>query len=118
MIEQIPKKTLLQPSTSSDLSMSTDDVHDIFPAKLFNFIAWADGTSDFPGEDEYVEMKDAESKRILAIAQDLDHLASKGRKTIPKQISLAIAIRHLSGSTDRPHEQVWIQCLTYIYVGT
>ncbi len=53
---------------TSDLNL--DSSRRIIPIKLFNMIAWIVGASEEPTDDEFVIVKEAESRRILAIAQD------------------------------------------------
>ena len=84
------------PPVASDLNL--DSVRRIIPTKPFNMIAWIVGASKEPTDDEFVIVKEAESQRILAIAQDIVYLASKGKKVMPKHVALGMAVRHLSGS--------------------
>lgn len=95
-IANVSTSTLPWPPTASDLNL--DSARRIIPPKLFNFIAWIVSASEDPTDDEFVQVTEVESRRILAIAQDVVYLASKGEKVMPKHISLAMAVRHLSGS--------------------
>ncbi|KAJ8021222.1 hypothetical protein HOLleu_38358 [Holothuria leucospilota] len=44
------------------------------------------------------DVKEETSKKIASIGQDILNLSFKGRKCIPKHTSLAMAVRHLTGS--------------------
>ncbi|XP_038062706.1 uncharacterized protein LOC119733191 [Patiria miniata] len=82
------------------LHLTIDAAQSFVPALLFNFLAWAVGAHSDPSEDgQYVKVEDAVQNRILTIAQDIVYLASKGRVQTPKHLSLAMTLRHLSGSS-------------------
>ncbi|XP_038063921.1 uncharacterized protein LOC119734467 [Patiria miniata] len=95
-IELMSSDKLPWPPTSSDLTLYT--AQQIIPPKLFNFLAWVAGCSDVPKEDEFVEVGEGETRRILTLAQDVIYLATKGRRAMPKHMSLAMAVRHMTGS--------------------
>ena len=95
-IDDVSTSALPWPPTADDLTM--DYAEEIIPPILFNLIAWMVGASQDPADEEFVKVTDVEKRRILTIAQDIIYLASKGKKVMPKQISLAMAVRHLSGS--------------------
>jgi len=88
--------TLPWPPTSGDLTM--DAARQIVPTMLYNFLAWVVGASDDPEGVNRVKVGDVQDHRILTIAQDIIYLATKGKTMLPKQSSLAMAVRHLSGS--------------------
>ena len=82
------------------LHLTADAAKAFVPAPLFNFLAWAVGAHTDPSEDgEYVKVEVSTHNRILTIAQDIIYLASKGRLQTPKHLSLAMTLRHLSGSS-------------------
>ena len=56
------------------------------------------GLSSEAEEQEFVNVTDEQQRRMLSIAQDIIYLASNGRKSMPKHTSLAMAVRHLTGS--------------------
>ena len=67
---------------------------------LFNVFAWICGFSDEPQLDDYViVIKDSQHCKLMSIAQDLLFVASNGQNTTPKSISLAMAMRQLTGSS-------------------
>ena len=96
VIQSVRSKPLPWPPKAKDLSHDTAEK--IVPEKLFNFIAWMVGMSDEPEEEKRLKLTAGESRRVLNIAQDMIYLASKGRKPMPKHVSLGMAVRHLSRS--------------------
>eukprot|EP00057_Strongylocentrotus_purpuratus_P028770 XP_011683244.1 PREDICTED: uncharacterized protein LOC105447183 [Strongylocentrotus purpuratus] len=95
-IEDIPKETMPWPPNSFHLNQ--DKAESIVPVKLYNFLAWMTGLSEEPTDDKFVHVSEDKHRRILSISQDVIYLASKGRKPMPKHTSLAMAVRHLTGS--------------------
>ena len=59
-------------------------------------------TSEEPGVNSFEQpspcVKREDERRILSIVQDIIHCASNARLKLPKQIGLAMAVRHLTGS--------------------
>ena len=90
------KPNISWPPFSDDLTMKTAEK--IIPPCLYNFIAWTVGASDDPCLDKCVSVLPDTHCKILAISQDIVYLQSKGRKQMPKHMSLAMTVRHLSGS--------------------
>ena len=85
------------PPTAEHLTLRSAEA--VVPAKLYNFLAWVIGASDDPNMDNKVDVKKSSTHRkLLSISQDVISLASSGHKLMPKQTSLAMAVRHLSGS--------------------
>lgn len=76
-----------------------DAVRKIVPSKQFNVLAWVVGASDDPEEAKFAEVSNEESRRILNVAQDIIFLATRDKKTMPKNTALAMAVRHPSGSS-------------------
>ena len=68
------------------------------PDQLFNFVAWTSGISTQPLDNERVEVTLEDSRKIVSTCQDIITLASKGWWLMPKQCSLAMAVRHMTGS--------------------
>ena len=66
---------------------------------LFNFLAWICGFSEDPQLDSYVSVKDTHYSKLMSVSQDLLFIASDGKKATPKSISLAMALRQLTGSS-------------------
>lgn len=69
----------------------------VVPHQLFNFIAWTSGMSSQPS-DERVDVTSEDSRKIVSTCQDIITLATRGRWLMPKQCSLAMAVRHMTGS--------------------
>lgn len=85
------------PPTAEYLNLQT--VETLVPCRLYNFLAWTCGFSEDPDTEKFVKVQQSTTHRkLLSISQDIISLASKGRKLMPKHMSLAMAIRHLSGS--------------------
>ncbi|PIK38209.1 hypothetical protein BSL78_24948 [Apostichopus japonicus] len=85
------------PPTKDDLKLENAEA--LVPHQLYNFLAWTVSASDEPNNESKVSCVDTESHRkILAISQDIMYLASKGKTQLPKHTSLALALRHLTGS--------------------
>ena len=61
-------------------------------------IAWIVGASEDQRDDEFVQVNEAESRRILTIAKDMIYLASNGKKVMPKHIALGMTVMHVSES--------------------
>ena len=95
-ISNVSTTTFPWPPVASDLNL--DSARSITPPKLFNMTAWIVGASEDPRDDEFVHVNEAESRRILTIAQDIIYLAGNGKNVMPKHVALGMAVRHLSGS--------------------
>ncbi|XP_071821662.1 uncharacterized protein [Apostichopus japonicus] len=76
MLQGTASTNLPWPPTSTDLSIFA--ARSMVPTKLYNFLAWVVGISDEPDDKEKVKTTDAEDRHILAIAQDIMYLATKG----------------------------------------
>ena len=95
-IEDIPTQTMPWPPDSTHLTQDTAEK--IVPAKLYNFLSWMVGFNEDPVGDKFVTLPEKQHRRILSLSQDIIYLASNGRKAMPKQSSLAMAVRHVTGS--------------------
>ena len=72
-----------------------DAVKKCIPDLLVKFIAWVAGVSS----DPFVEgIKEGVLNKIYSICQDIVHLSSGGKRHMPKHMSLAMAVRHMTGS--------------------
>ena len=80
------------PPTSEDISLA--NVSHIVPPSLFNFIAWCCNKSDDVSNAERVSVSDETMRKIYSISQDIIHLASGGKKLMPKHVALSMTIRH------------------------
>ncbi|XP_077974182.1 uncharacterized protein LOC144429837 [Styela clava] len=65
------------------------------PKLLVQFISWITGLISDPF---FVEVGERMSKKIYSICQDIVYLSKGGRMHMPKHMSLAMAVRHLTGS--------------------
>lgn len=83
------------PPVASDITM--DSVKKLVSPILFNFIAWLLGFSDEPEQTDYVQIHQKEALKIFSICQDLVNVFSRGKLQTPKSLSLAIAVRQISG---------------------
>uniref|UniRef100_UPI00358E324A uncharacterized protein n=1 Tax=Myxine glutinosa TaxID=7769 RepID=UPI00358E324A len=90
------KPTMPWPPTAEHLNLKEAEA--IVPCSLYNFLAWAVGASDEPDTEKMVDVSAPIHRKLLSISQDIISLASKGRKLMPKHMSLAMTVRHLSGS--------------------
>ena len=95
-IEDIPTQTMPWPPDSTHLTLDTAEK--IVPTKLYNFLSWMVGFNEDPEGDKFVTLPEEQHRRILSLSHDIIYLTSKGRKAMPKQTSLAMAVRHLTGS--------------------
>ena len=84
------------PPRATDLTL--ENALDFVPHQLFNFVAWTSGISTQPTDNERVEVTLEDSRKIVSTCQDLITLATKARWLMPKQCSLAMAVRHMTGS--------------------
>ena len=62
-------------------------------------MVWVLGFSDEPSLDSYLEVNEKEAEKVFSICQDLINVSSRGQIQTPKSLSLAIAIRQISGCT-------------------
>ena len=90
------KPSIPWPPFSEHLTVKAAE--NIIPPSLYNFIAWTVGASEEPSLDNRVTVPLDTHRKILAISQDIVYLQSKGRKQMPKHMSLAMTVRHLTGS--------------------
>ena len=87
----------LRPLDVKDICMET--VHKIVPPSLYLLLRQIICPSELNMRDDIPPCKRMEDERkVLAIAQDVIHSASNSRVKLPKQISLAMTVRHLTGS--------------------
>ena len=79
--------------------ITDENVKKVVDPILFNFLAWICGFSEDPQLDSYVSVKDTHYSKLMSLSQDLLFIASDGKKVTPKSISLAMALRQLTGSS-------------------
>ena len=91
------KSQMSDPPEASDLT--PDKI--VLPTMVFNFLVWL-LTEDETLIDinlDKIPVKSDIQRRILAIGQDLLYTTSKGRVKTPKHVSLAMAVKNLTGSS-------------------
>ena len=82
------------PPTSEDF-LEKDVVKKCIPDLLIRFVAWLVGVSS----DPFVEEIEATVIcKIYSICQDIIYLSSGGKTRTPKHMSLAMSVRHITGS--------------------
>lgn len=74
-----------------------DNVRKLVSPALFNFFAWVLGFSDEPEDTDYVGLDEKEAVKVFSICQDLLNVYSGGKIQTPKSLSLAMAVRQISG---------------------
>ena len=85
------------PPLAADIN--DENVENIVEPSLFNFLAWTLGFSNDAQVSSYVAVTDKQNSRVKSLAQDMVLIASDGRKFTPKSLSLAMAMRQLTGSS-------------------
>ena len=66
---------------------------------MYWFLRWLIANDKFEQKDDNESCpNDADERKILSLAQDVIHCTSHGQKKLPKHISLAMSVRHLTGS--------------------
>lgn len=92
----------LQPLNVDDLSLHNSKA--LLPRSLYWFLRWVITGEDYKGgSDGFCETGEpcsnlADERKIIMTGQDLLHCASHARVKLPKHVSLAISVRHLTGS--------------------
>lgn len=92
-----PGLKLPWPPLASDIS--NENARNVVPIELLNFLVWICGISEDAQLDQHILEESEQFIKAMSIAQDIVSLASNGRKHTPKGISLAIALRQLTGSS-------------------
>ena len=90
---------LLSPLNVDDVSLEL--VRRIIPPSLYWLVCVMIMSDDIAVDDLYQPsscVKAEDAGRVLSIAQDIIHCASNSRVKFPKTISLAMTVRHLTGS--------------------
>ena len=96
MLKNTPKFIETWPPTSEDFCVDT--VKKSIPPLVYNFVAWATGKSDSPGNN-YITLNNPKDETvIMSIAQDLIYHGNKGNNPTPKSMTLAMAVRQITGS--------------------
>lgn len=96
---KIDKPALDIPWPPLAADITDENVKKVVDPILFNVLAWICGFSEDPQLDSYVDVKDAHYSKLMSLAQDPLFIASDGKKATPKSISLAMALRQLTGSS-------------------
>lgn len=89
---------MARPPTSQDLNLDT--ALNMTPTELYNVIAWTTAmTTEFPaGMSVRVSVGEEENQNILSLCQDMMNLATRGWLLMVKHCTLAMTIRHPTGS--------------------
>ena len=69
------------------------------PTILFNLVSWI-VTGDENFTDDRVELRESNHAKVLSICQDILFCSRNGRVLTPKHVSLAMAVRRVTGSTE------------------
>ena len=85
------------PPLAADISI--ENVQEIVTPTLFNFFAWTLGFSNEAQIDSYAAVTEKQKLRIFSLVQDMIFISSNGKKFTPKSLSLAMAMRQLTGSS-------------------
>ena len=93
-LSDCPAMTTTWPPKASELGGKT--VQKLVPKQLYALVAWAVGESDDP--EMTTSLSTENDIKILSICQDIIYLKSQGRIPTPKSLSLALTVRHLTGS--------------------
>ena len=89
----------LRPLNVDDVSL--ESARRIIPPSLYWLVRMMITSDDIAVGDLYQPsscIKIEDERRVLSIAQDIIHCASNSRVKLPKQIGLAMTVRHLTGS--------------------
>ena len=80
------KSNLTDPPSAKTLTLN----HAQIPTAVYNFLVWM-MSDDTDGTDLH--------RRVMAVGQDLLYNVSRGRVKTPKHVSLAMAVKNLTGSS-------------------
>lgn len=84
------------PPTAQDLQVDTQN---LVPNELYNVLAWSTGmTTEFRTDGLCANVSVENNQKIVSLCQDIMNLAMRGRRLMPKHSSLAMAVRHTTGS--------------------
>ena len=100
--------------------MTADKINELIPTKLYNFLAWCTGVSEDVNESEKALVPDESHRRLLAVAQDLIYIRSKGK--------IASSKAYIFGNGDKTHDRfsqinrdlkwTWAQCVQFSHIRT
>ena len=93
-LSEVKDETGKWPPSGSQLTL--DAAERCVPPLVFNFLTWVTGFSHEPDVDNFVEVPPKAKLKILSMAQDLVALMSRNRVLKPKQLALAMTVRHLT----------------------
>ena len=89
----------ISPPKRGDISL--EKAAEIIPDKLYMFLRWIfegdKGNNPISFARENTDNEEL-NREILSVAQDIIYISSHGQKNTPKHISLAVSLRHLTGS--------------------
>ena len=83
-------------------SINLEQALRMIPENVYRFLKWVlqgdDGDEHFEDDGPMVTTQNKTiHQHILSLGQDLIHLVSKGSKRTPKDVGLAMSIRHMTG---------------------
>jgi hypothetical protein len=88
------------PLDVNDLSLASSKA--ILPKSLYWLMRWVITTDKFNSESELLQAEPCQNisdeRKIPMVGQDVVHCASRSRVKLPKHVSLAVSVRHLTGS--------------------
>ncbi|KAK3696845.1 hypothetical protein QZH41_003454 [Actinostola sp. cb2023] len=94
------KGICIRPLDVNDLSLASSKA--IIPKTLYWLLRWVITTDEFNSETEFLQAEPCQNisdeRKILMAGQDVVHCASHSRVKLPKHVSLAVSVRHLTGS--------------------
>ena len=93
----------LWPPLASDLTM--ENAKSVVPVEIFNFLVWISGFSDDAQLEKHIIFENEQYTQLVSIAEDIMDVSSNGRKLTPKRVSLAMALRQMTGSSSAKPSQ-------------
>ena len=96
LVQDVPPFSSKWPLDVSEITI--ENALEIVPVELFNFMALILGFSEEPCLDKRVPLSQESRVKVLSLCQDIIYISSKGKMQIPKHLSLAMAVRQITGS--------------------
>eukprot|EP00057_Strongylocentrotus_purpuratus_P015294 XP_011669768.1 PREDICTED: uncharacterized protein LOC105440883 [Strongylocentrotus purpuratus] len=84
------------PPTSPDLT--PEAAKEAIPSILFNFLSWVVNSTNEPEVNKLVDVSVEDERKLLSMCQDVMYMSCKGSIILPKHSSLAMTVRHMTGS--------------------
>lgn len=97
-VRKLPKLKVDFPPVAQDFDL--EYAENSVPVELYNFLAWVTGICEEVEDGRFVEVDREHHLKILSILQDIMALPkTQSKPFLPKQLSLAVKIKHVTGST-------------------